>query len=194
MSAVHLIVGLGNPGPEYDRTRHNAGAFFVEQLADKYKASLVVERKFYGMTGKVSIQGKDIRLLIPTTYMNLSGQSVAAIANFYQIPIDTILIAHDELDLPPGVAKLKQGGSHGGHNGLRDIISKCANQNNFFRLRLGIGHPGNRNLVTNFVLGRAPKLEQDKLNTAIEFALDIIPDIANADWNKAMQTLHSQKA
>lgn len=194
MKAVQLIVGLGNPGPEYDQTRHNAGAFFVEQLAQKYNASLSVERKFYGITGRVSIQGKDIRLLIPTTYMNRSGQAVAAIANFYQIPTEAILVAHDELDLPPGIAKLKQGGSHGGHNGLRDIISQCANQNDFFRLRLGIGHPGDRHLVTGFVLGRAPKTEQDKINTAIEFALDIIPEIAQGDWNKAMQILHSQKA
>lgn len=126
--------------------------------------------------------------------MNRSGQAVATLANFYRIPTDAILVAHDELDLLPGTAKLKQGGGHGGHNGLRDIIAQCANQNNFYRLRLGIGHPGNKNLVSNFVLSRAPQAERQLLASSIEHALDILPEIVAGDWNKAMHQLHSQKA
>lgn len=194
MTAVQLIVGLGNPGPEYDQTRHNAGALFVECIAEKYNVSLVADRKYFGLTGRFSLNGQDVRLLIPTTYMNRSGQAVAALANFYRIPSEAILVAHDELDLLPGIVKLKQGGGHGGHNGLRDIIAQCANQNNFYRLRLGIGHPGNKNLVSNFVLSRAPQTERQLLATSIEHALDILPDIVAGNWNKAMHQLHSQKA
>lgn len=139
MTAIQLIVGLGNPGPEYDQTRHNAGALFVERLADSQRVSLALDKKYFGLVGKFSHQGRDVRLLIPTTYMNRSGQAVAALANFFRIPVDAMLVAHDELDMPPGVAKLKLGGGHGGHNGLRDIIAQCGNQNGFHRLRLGIG-------------------------------------------------------
>ncbi|OII57532.1 aminoacyl-tRNA hydrolase, partial [Pseudomonas putida] len=122
MTAIQLIVGLGNPGPEYEQTRHNAGALFVERIASAQRVSLTADRKYFGLTAKFSHQGNDVRLLIPTTYMNRSGQSVAALANFFRIKPEAILVAHDELDLPPGVAKLKRGGGHGGHNGLRDII------------------------------------------------------------------------
>ena len=140
------------------------------------------------------VSGRDVRLLIPTTYMNRSGQAVAALANFFRIPPAAILVAHDELDMLPGIAKLKQGGGHGGHNGLRDIIAQLANQNSFYRLRLGIGHPGDKNLVSGFVLGRAPRSEQDKLDASIGFALDVLPEMLDGDWTKAMQKLHSQKA
>ncbi|AYC31716.1 aminoacyl-tRNA hydrolase [Pseudomonas cavernae] len=194
MTAVQLIVGLGNPGPEYDQTRHNAGALFVERLAASQHANLSVERKFFGLAGKFSHQGRDVRLLIPTTYMNRSGQAVAALAGFYRIAPEAILVAHDELDLPPGVAKLKQGGGHGGHNGLRDIIAQLGNQNTFHRLRLGIGHPGHSSQVTGFVLGRAPRAEQEMLDASIDFALGVLPDILAGEWNRAMKQLHSQKA
>lgn len=194
MTAVQLIVGLGNPGPEYDQTRHNAGALFVECIAEKYNVALTADRKYFGLVGRFTLNGQDVRLLIPTTYMNRSGQAVAALANFYRIPMDAILVAHDELDLLPGTAKLKQGGGHGGHNGLRDIIAQCANQNNFYRLRLGIGHPGNKNLVSNFVLSKAPVVERQLLATSIEHALAVLPTIVAGDWNKAMHQLHSQKA
>lgn len=194
MTAVQLIVGLGNPGPEYDQTRHNAGALFVERLAAAKGANLSVDRKYFGLVGKFRHQDEDVRLLIPTTYMNRSGQAVAALAGFYRIPPETILVAHDELDMPPGVAKLKQGGGHGGHNGLRDIIARLANQNNFYRLRLGIGHPGHSSQVTGYVLGRAPQAEREKLDASIDFALDALPEILAGDWTKAMQKLHSQKA
>ncbi|NQD92007.1 aminoacyl-tRNA hydrolase [Pseudomonas sp. CrR25] len=194
MTAVQLIVGLGNPGPEYDQTRHNAGALFVERLANGQRVNLSTDRKYFGLVGKFNHQGLDVRLLIPTTYMNRSGQSVAALAKFFRIPVDAILVAHDELDMPPGVAKLKQGGGHGGHNGLRDIIAQLGNQNNFHRLRLGIGHPGHSSMVSNYVLGRAPRSEQELLDTSIDFALDVLPEMLAGDWSKAMQKLHSQKA
>lgn len=194
MTAVQLIVGLGNPGPEYDQTRHNAGALFVERLADSQRINLSLDKKYFGLVGKFSHQGRDVRLLIPTTFMNRSGQAVAALANFFRIPPEAILVAHDELDMPPGVAKLKLGGGHGGHNGLRDIIAQLGNQNNFYRLRLGIGHPGHSSMVSNFVLGRAPRSEQDLLDTSIDFALGTLPEILAGDWSKAMHKLHSQKA
>ena len=194
MNAVQLIVGLGNPGPEYDQTRHNAGAFFVERLASAQGVNLSFDKKYFGLTGKFSYQGRDIRLLIPTTYMNRSGQAVAALANFFRIKPDEILVAHDELDMPPGVCKLKQGGGHGGHNGLRDIIACLANQNNFHRLRIGIGHPGHSSQVSNYVLSRAPRSEQDLTNTSIEFALGVLPDLLDGNFSRAMQQLHSQKA
>ncbi|AQZ34807.1 peptidyl-tRNA hydrolase, PTH1 family [Pseudomonas sp. NFACC19-2] len=194
MTAVQLIVGLGNPGPEYDQTRHNAGALFVERVAESQRVNLSVDRKYFGLVGKFNHQGREVRLLIPTTYMNRSGQSVAALANFFKIKPEEILVAHDELDMPPGVAKLKQGGGHGGHNGLRDIIAQLGNQNNFHRLRLGIGHPGHASLVSGYVLGRAPRSEQELLDKSIDFALDVLPEILAGDWTVAMRKLHSQKA
>lgn len=194
MTAVQLIVGLGNPGPEYDQTRHNAGALFVERVAASQRVNLSVDRKYFGLVGKFNHQGREVRLLIPTTYMNRSGQSVAALANFFKLKPEEILVAHDELDMPPGVAKLKQGGGHGGHNGLRDIIAQLGNQNNFHRLRLGIGHPGHASLVSGYVLGRAPRSEQELLDQSIDFALEVLPEMLAGDWTVAMRKLHSQKA
>jgi PTH1 family peptidyl-tRNA hydrolase len=194
VTAIQLIVGLGNPGPEYEQTRHNAGALFVERIANAQRVNLTADRKYFGLTAKFSHQGKDVRLLIPTTYMNRSGQAVAALANFFRIPPDAILVAHDELDLPPGVAKLKKGGGHGGHNGLRDIIAQLGNNQDFHRLRLGIGHPGDSSRVSGFVLGKAPRAEQEKLDASIDFALGVLPDILAGDWTRAMRELHSQKA
>ncbi|MBF0676021.1 MULTISPECIES: aminoacyl-tRNA hydrolase [unclassified Pseudomonas] len=194
MTAVQLIVGLGNPGPEYDQTRHNAGALFVERLADREGVRLALDKKYFGLTGKFTHQGRDVRLLIPTTFMNRSGQAVAALARFFRIEPEAILVAHDELDMPPGVAKLKQGGGHGGHNGLRDIIAQLGNQNSFHRLRLGIGHPGHSSQVTGYVLGRAPRSEQELLDASIDFALGVLPEMLAGDWIKAMHKLHSQKA
>lgn len=193
MTPVQLIVGLGNPGPEYDQTRHNAGALFVERLADSQRATLSLDKKYFGLVGKFSHQGQDVRLLIPTTFMNRSGQAVAALANFFRIPMDAILVAHDELDMLPGIAKLKTGGGHGGHNGLRDIIAQNGNQNNFHRLRLGIGHPGHASQVSGYVLGRAPRSEQDLLDQAIDNTLEVLPDVLKGDWTSAMRQLHSKK-
>ena len=151
-------------------------------------------RSYFGLTAKFSHKGQDIRLLIPTTYMNRSGQAVSSLANFFRIKPEEILVAHDELDMPPGVAKLKQGGGHGGHNGLRDIIASLGNQNNFLRLRLGIGHPGHSSQVSNYVLSRAPRTEQEQLASSIDFALGVLPDLLDGNLSRAMQQLHSQKA
>ena len=151
---IKLIVGLANPGEEYAATRHNAGAWYVDLLAERLRAPLREEPKFYGYTSRINLAGADVRLLVSTTFMNLSGKAVAAMATFYRINPDEILVAHDELDLPPGVAKFKLGGGHGGHNGLKDIISKLGNNPNFHRLRVAIGHPGDKNKVVGFVLGK----------------------------------------
>ena len=135
---IQLVVGLGNPGPEYTKTRHNAGVWFIEELASRYNISLRPEKKYFGLYGKGLIGNEVVHLLIPTTFMNRSGQSVAPLANFFRIPVESILDAHDELDMEPGVCKIKKGGGHGGHNGLRDIISCMANNKEFYRLRIGI--------------------------------------------------------
>ena len=191
---VKLIVGLGNPGTQYDQTRHNAGADFVAELAHRHHGNLSAEKRFHGLYCKVRIDGHDIHLLIPTTFMNLSGQAVQALASYYKIPVESILVAHDELDLPPGVAKLKQNGGHGGHNGLRDIIQKLGGAKAFLRLRLGIGHPGNAKLVHNFVLGRAPNSERDLTQAASDAAIDSLPILLRDGLTKAMTRLHSFKA
>ncbi len=190
---LQLIVGLGNPGPEYDRTRHNAGADFVAELAYREGASLVPENKFYGLTARLNFQGRDLRLLIPTTFMNRSGQAINAIAQFYKIPPEAILVAHDELDLAPGVARFKHGGGHGGHNGLRDTISALGNNPNFNRLRLGIGHPGSAAQVVGFVLKKAPASEQTLIDDAIDRAIRALPEAAKGNWAAAMQNLHTAK-
>lgn len=190
-NAIQLIVGLGNPGSEYEHTRHNAGQDFVEELARTLGVSMQPDNKYFGYSARASFQGQDLRLLIPTTYMNRSGQSVGAMANFFKIPPAAILVAHDELDLAPGVARFKQGGGHGGHNGLRDIIAALGNNQNFPRLRLGIGHPGAAPLVANFVLKRAPSAEQALIDNAIARAIQCTSDAIKGDWNSAMKNLHT---
>ena len=194
MSAIQLIAGLGNPGRDYAETRHNAGAWFVEALAQQQRCTLQNESKFHGLTGRINFAGQDIKLLIPTTFMNLSGQSVAALATFFKIPLDTILVAHDELDIPVGEIRLKQGGGHGGHNGLRDIVSKFGNQNNFHRLRIGIGHPGSADKVTGYVLNKPQRDERISIDRAIDAALDILPLAVSGQWSRAMNQLHAFKA
>lgn len=193
MSDIQLIVGLGNPGPEYQHTRHNAGSWFVESLASIYNCSLKLENKFFGYTGRVTIAGQDTRLLIPTTYMNKSGQALSAMANFYRIPMSGILVAFDELDLPPGVAKFKMGGSSS-QNGIRDIVSSMANQKDFLRLRIGIGHPGHKSRVTGHVLGKAPQKEQQQIEYAIDEATRCYEILVKQDLKTAMNRLHSFKA
>lgn len=195
---IQLIVGLGNPGAEYDRSRHNAGADFVAELARQAGVSLVIDSKYFGLTARLNYQargdghGQDLRLLIPTTYMNRSGQAVGAMANFFKIEPASILVAHDELDLAPGIARFKHGGGHGGHNGLRDIISALANNQNFPRLRLGIGHPGSAPMVANYVLKRAPQAEQELIEDAIYRATKCLPEAVKGDWNTAMKNLHTE--
>jgi len=190
---IQLVVGLGNPGPEYTKTRHNAGVWFVEELASRYNISLRPEKKYFGLYGKGLIGNEVVHLLIPTTFMNRSGQSVAPLANFFRIPVENILVAHDELDMEPGVCKIKKGGGHGGHNGLRDIISCMANNKEFYRLRIGIGHPGHRDRVTGHVLGKAPAIDQDKIDQAIDEASRCIDIWQKDDLKKAQNRLHSFK-
>ncbi|MCU8013282.1 aminoacyl-tRNA hydrolase [Shewanella sp. SM74] len=194
MSEIKLIVGLANPGAEYAHTRHNAGAWYVLELARICSVTLVADSKYFGLTARAVLHGKDVRLLIPTTYMNLSGKAVGALANFFRITPEEILVAHDELDLPPGVAKFKLGGGHGGHNGLKDIIAKLANDKNFYRLRLGIGHPGDKNQVSGYVLGKAPAKEQELIEAAIDEAVRSTEILFKQDMVKAMNRLHSFKA
>ena len=191
--SIQLIVGLGNPGSQYEQTRHNAGAEFVEQLAARQLTSLQTDKKFFGRYGKAQLGNQTVHLLIPTKFMNLSGQSVAAVANFYKIPPESILVAHDELDLPPGIARFKQGGGHGGHNGLRDIISRLGNNKNFYRLRIGIGHPGQAKDVAGFVLTKAPVSERSKSQAAIDESLFHLPEAISGNWAQAMNKLHSFK-
>ncbi len=194
MTAIKLIVGLGNPGPQYSQTRHNAGAWYVEALAQTYAIPLQLETKFFGVSGRGLIANKDVRLLIPNTYMNLSGKSVGALATFYKILPDEILVAHDELDIEPGTVKLKQSGGHGGHNGLRDIIKSLANCRDFYRLRIGIGHPGNKNQVSDYVLGKAPADQQRAIEESIEEALRHTEDMVSGQHDKVMQSMHAFKA
>lgn len=194
MSDIKLIVGLANPGAQYERTRHNAGAWYIEELARLCGANLVPDSKYFGLTAKAQFEGKAVRLLIPTTFMNLSGKSVGALANFFRIKPEEILVAHDELDMPPGIAKFKLGGGHGGHNGLKDIIAKMANDKGFYRLRIGIGHPGDRNLVSNYVLSKASPTDQDLIDAAIDEAVRSTQVLFNQDMSKAMHRLHSFKA
>jgi len=191
---IKLIVGLANPGAEYAATRHNAGAWYIDLLAERLRSPLREEPKFYGFTSRVNLAGADVRLLVPTTFMNLSGKAVAAMATFYRINPDEILVAHDELDLPPGVAKFKLGGGHGGHNGLKDIISKLGNNPNFHRLRVGIGHPGDKNKVVGFVLGKPPVSEQKLIDEAVDEAARCTEIWLQDGLTKATNRLHAFKA
>ncbi|HEY5716614.1 MAG TPA: aminoacyl-tRNA hydrolase [Psychromonas sp.] len=193
-TTIKLLVGLANPGPEYAQTRHNAGQWYLDRFASQENIQLKAEAKFYGLTGRIEFAGNDLRLLVPTTFMNLSGKSVAAMANFYRIKPEEILVAHDDLDLPPGTAKFKLGGGHGGHNGLKDIISKLGNNKNFYRLRIGIGHPGDRNRVSSYVLGKAPISEQNLIDQSIDEAARCTHILGQDGLAKAMNRLHSFKA
>ena len=193
MTNIKLIVGLGNPGPEYHQTRHNAGEMFITSLANTFGCTLSPEAKFFGLTGRTQIAGRDVRLLYPTTFMNRSGKAVQALANFYKIEVANILVAFDELDLPPGVARFKVGGSST-QNGIRDIVSCMGNQKDFYRLRIGIGHPGHKSRVTGHVLGKAPKAEQDKIDASIDEAIRCTEILLKDDLVTAQQRLHSFSA
>jgi len=188
---IKLIVGLGNPGAKYDQTRHNAGQDWLAQFAKEEGISLAMEKRFFGDYGQGFIAGYKVHLLIPNTFMNLSGQAVQALCNFYKIDTENILVAHDELDLPPGTARLKLGGGHGGHNGLRDIINKRSGDKNFHRLRLGIGHPGDAKLVTNYVLKKAPLEERISTRNSMDKAIKAMPEAISGQWQKAMNGLHT---
>lgn len=189
---IKLLVGLGNPGPEYDATRHNAGFWFVDGAARALKASLAMDKSYQGRVARTAFQGQPVWLLEPQTYMNLSGKSVGALARFFKINPDEVLVVHDELDLPPGEAKLKFGGGHAGHNGLRDIHAQLGT-GDYWRLRLGIGHPGLKTEVANWVLKKPSLDHRIAIDQCIDRALTALPALLSGDMNKAMLQIHTSK-
>lgn len=186
---IQLIVGLGNPGPKYEVTRHNAGFWFVDKVAERYRGQFRSESRFQGEVCKVLIDGAECWLLKPMTYMNHSGRSVSALAGYYRIKPEHILVAHDELDIPEGAVRLKKGGGHGGHNGLRDIIAALSG-NGFWRLRLGIDHPGHRDQVVDYVLSKSSKEGAMAIHQGIDVALDHLEGICSGGQQAAMNRLH----
>lgn len=190
---MKLIVGLGNPGKEYVATRHNAGFQWMSQLAKKLQVILKAKVKFHGLYARIGQGGNEIWLLSPQTYMNASGKAVAMLCHFYKIQPEQILVVHDELDLPPGISRLKLGGGLGGHNGLKDIATRLTTRD-FWRLRIGIGHPGDKDSVVNYVLKLPCKEEADLIDEAIHRSLEIWPLIAQGDFQAAMLDLHTKSS
>jgi PTH1 family peptidyl-tRNA hydrolase len=188
---IRLLVGLGNPGPEYDDTRHNAGFWWVDEVARKLGARLVPDRGYHGLVARVNRPGGPVWLLQPQTYMNLSGKSVAALALFFKIAPEEILVAHDELDLMPGQMKIKLGGSHAGHNGLKDIQAQLGTAD-YWRLRLGIGHPGVKAEVINYVLRKPPLAERELVDGCISRSLESLDLLLGGDMDKAMMKIHAK--
>lgn len=187
--SIQLLVGLANPGQEYAKTRHNAGAWLIDAWCKTKGLTLVDKPKFHGLYTKITENSNDLHVLIPQTYMNLSGKAVAAIASFYKIPAEAILVIHDELDLTPGKLKIKQSGGHAGHNGLKDL-EKALGSRDFWRLRIGIGHPGVCELVTPYVLGKPSPEEQKRYDEAITLALSYMPDLLAGRMKEVMAKLH----
>ena len=187
---IQLIVGLANPGKQYESTRHNAGAWFVENIADHASVQLRQEMKFHGMYGQTTIDGHSCHLLIPTTFMNLSGQSVRAVMNFYKIAPASVLVAHDEIDLPAGVTRLKFDGGDGGHNGLKDIIRHLSSKQ-FYRLRIGVGRPEHGD-VADYVLDAPSKADRKKIDASLEKTDSVLPLLLQGEIQKAMHALHTQ--
>jgi PTH1 family peptidyl-tRNA hydrolase len=192
MTAIQLVAGLGNPGAKYEQTRHNAGFWFVDELARRCSTQFRSESKYKSDVARCTVDGKDCRLQKPMDFMNRSGQSVAALAGFYRIPRNAILVVHDDLDLPVGTIKLKKGGGHGGHNGLRDLVSHLGG-NDFLRLRIGIGHPGHRDDVVDYVLKNASREDRGLMDQAIDDAISVMPQIIAGDIEAAMKALHTAK-
>jgi len=188
-STIQLIVGLGNPGRQYEGTRHNVGFWFLDHLAALHHASLHPENKFHGIFGRCQIDGHNIYLLKPTTFMNDSGQSIQAVAKFYKIPATKILVAHDELDFPVGKIQLKEGGGHGGHNGLRSTMQHLSD--GFWRLRIGIGHPGHKDLVHSYVLTKPNSADRVNMLTCIDEAVQLMPELIKGNFQKVMNFLHA---
>ena len=187
-----LIFGLGNPGPKYEETRHNAGFWFLDLLAQSAGVAFRSQSRLVSETARVKLRGQDCILAKPTTFMNHSGQAVRAVMDYYKTGADQLLVAYDELDLPPGVARLKQGGGHGGHNGLRDIFRHTVDHE-FLRLRIGIGHPGARDAVTGYVLSRASASQERLMRDSISDAMDVLPRLLDGDVAGAMKELHTVK-
>jgi peptidyl-tRNA hydrolase, PTH1 family len=190
MAALRLIVGLGNPGPEHAQTRHNAGFRFVDTLVEQARARWSLESKLFGEVAKVDIAGHPLWVLKPATFMNLSGKSITAALRFWKIEPEQMLVAHDELDMPPGVARLKFDGGHGGQNGLRDTI-RLLGHARFHRLRIGIGHPGHKDKVVPWVLGRAGRDDDVLIGRAVDAAIDVLPLAVAGDFSEAMKRLHT---
>ena len=188
---IKAIVGLGNPGSKYTETRHNAGFWFIEELARSKSVNFSPEKKFHGEVAKLVTPKNNIWLLKPSTFMNLSGLSVNSLMSFYRIAPENLLVVHDEIDLPPGEIKLKRGGGHGGHNGLRDIINQLGDKS-FLRLRIGVGHPGSKDQVVDYVLRNPSKDDHISIDAAISCGLNMMPDLLDGDLEKAMQDLHSK--
>lgn len=191
MNSIRLIVGLGNPGREYQATRHNVGFWWVDELARNAEFSFKNEAKFHGLAARGHFDNIELALLKPQTFMNLSGRAVAAIAQFYKILPSEILVVHDELDLPPGIARLKMGGGHGGHNGLKDIIAQLGTKD-FWRLRLGIGRPADRGEVVSYVLNDPRREERELIDAAMQLSLSVLPLFVAGKAEAAMLKLHSQ--
>ena len=191
MSAeIKLIVGLGNPGREYEATRHNAGFWWADEFAQAHQCTFKAEGKFHGLAARGQVHGRELFILKPQTFMNVSGRAVGALAQFYKILPESILVVHDELDLPPGSAKLKLGGGHGGHNGLKDIIAHLGTRD-FWRLRLGIGHPGERSDVSDYVLNAPRREEMELIEQAMQRAQNVTQFIVEGKLEAAMLKLHS---
>lgn len=189
---IKLLVGLNNPGPEYEATRHNAGLWWLEAAARALKVNLSMDKAYHGLAARTSVNGQTVWLLAPQTYMNLSGKSVAALARFFKITPQEMLVAHDELDIPPGEAKLKLGGSHAGHNGLRDIHAQLGTDD-YWRLRIGVGHPGDKNEVVNWVLKKPSQDHRIAIEQAVDRSIKALPELLAGDMTKAMQQIHTSK-
>ncbi len=188
--SIHIVAGLGNPEDKYERTLHNAGFWFVDALARKYGGSFRFDKKFDADFCRIKLHGNDVWLVKPQSYMNLSGAPIRSVMDYYRLNVDQLLVAHDEIDLPPGTTRLKKGGGHGGHNGLRDIIQHCGAE--FVRLRLGVGHPGEKSQVTNYVLKRAPADVERAIEDNIDDAVAVMPLLLEDGLNAATKKLHTR--
>ena len=189
---IKLFVGLGNPGPEYEDTRHNAGFWWIDAVARELKVSLTPERSYHGLVARTQVDGRNLWLLEPQTFMNVSGKSVAALARFFKIAPQEILVAHDEMDIEPGEAKLKLGGSHAGHNGLRDIHAQLGTAD-YWRLRIGVGHPGVKSEVVSWVLKKPQREQREAIETSIERSVQALPLLLSGEMEKAMVKIHTRK-
>jgi len=190
-NSIRIIAGLGNPEDKYERTLHNAGFWFVDALADKYGGSFRYEKKFDADYCRINLHGEDVWLVKPQSYMNLSGGPIRGLMDYYRLKVSDLLVAHDEIDLPPGTTRLKSGGGHGGHNGLRDIINHCSAD--FVRLRLGVGHPGDKSQVTNYVLKRASFDVERAIEDSIVDAIAVMPLLIEDGLNAATKELHTRE-
>jgi PTH1 family peptidyl-tRNA hydrolase len=189
--AIRIIAGLGNPDDKYERTLHNAGFWFVDALARKNGGSFKYEKKFDADSCRIKLHGEDVWLVKPQSYMNNSGQPIRGLLDYYRLGVNELLVAHDEIDLPPGTTRLKEGGGHGGHNGLRDIIQHCGPD--FLRLRLGVGHPGEKHQVTNYVLKRGSSETETAIERDIDDAIAVMPELVDGNIPAAMKQLHTKE-